>query len=158
MLKHDYCFWIHAFLTNRTQAVRIGSFLSSWRHVHGGVPQGTKLGITLFALTLNDLLRNWHLRTKYVDDTTVLEVIPRNSMSMLDEAVREIHEYCISHRMKLNPKKCKKMVVNFIANPSTVIRPTCTENQAVETVKTYKLLGVTIREDLKWNSHVDCHC
>ena len=24
------------------------------------------------------------------------------------------------------------------------------------TVKTYKLLGVTIREDLKWNSHVDC--
>ena len=24
------------------------------------------------------------------------------------------------------------------------------------TVKTHKLLGVTIREDLKWNSHVDC--
>ena len=58
--------------------------------------------------------------------------------------------------MKLNPKKCKEMVINFIANPSTVIRPTCTENQAVETVKTYKLLRVPIKEDLKWNSHVDC--
>ena len=32
-------------------------------------------------------------------------------------------------------------------------------NQVVETVKKYKLLGVTIREDLKWNSHVDyTHC
>ena len=29
-------------------------------------------------------------------------------------------------------------------------------NQVVETVKTYKLLGVTIREDLKWKLHVDC--
>ena len=104
--------------------------------------------------TLNDLLRDWHLRTKYVDDTTVLEVIPRNSLSMLDIVVRDIHEYCVSHKMKLNPKKCKEMVINFIANPSIVIRPTCTENQAVETVTTCKLLGVTIREDLKWNSHV----
>ena len=154
-IDQTLCFWIRAFLTNRTKAVRIGSSLSSWRHEHGGVPPGTILCITLFALTLNDLLRDWHLRTKYVDDTTVLEVIPRNSLSMLDIVVRDIHEYCISHKMRLNPKKCKEMVINFIANPSIVIRPTCTENQAVETVTTCKLLGVTIREDLKWNSHVD---
>ena len=39
-----------------------------------------------------------------------------------------------------------------MANPNTVLmRPVC-----IETVKTYKLLGVPIKEDLKWNSHVDC--
>ena len=44
-----------------------------------------------------------------------------------------------------------------MANPNTVMmRPICIGNQAVETVKTFKLLGVPIREDLKQNSHVDC--
>ena len=47
------------------------------------------------------------MRTKYVDDTTTLEIIPRNSFSMLDVVVREIHDYCIEHKMKVNPKKCK---------------------------------------------------
>ena len=37
-----------------------------------------------------------------------------------------------------------------MANPNTVLmRPICIGKQVVETVKTYKLLGVPIREDLK---------
>ena len=43
-----------------------------------------------------------------------------------------------------------------MANPYTVlVKPICIGNQVVETVKTYKLLRVTIKEDLKWNLHVD---
>ena len=34
----------------------------------------------------NDLLLDWNLRTKFVDDTTALEIIPRNSISLLDVA------------------------------------------------------------------------
>ena len=48
------------------------------------------------------------MRSKYVDDTTAIEIIPRNSISMLDLVVREIHDYCIEHKMKLNPKNAKK--------------------------------------------------
>ena len=69
-------FWVRSFLTNRVQAVRVGSSLSSWKQVNGGVPQGTKLGLTLFAVMINKLLRNWHMRSKYVDDTTAFEIIP----------------------------------------------------------------------------------
>ena len=72
-------FWIHSFLTNRTQEGRVGSSLSSWKQVNGGVPQGTKLGLIPFAVMVNKLLMNWHMRTKYVDDTTAFEIIPRNS-------------------------------------------------------------------------------
>ena len=58
--------------------------------------------------------------------------------------------------MKLNPKKCKEMVINsFMTNPNTVMRPICIGNQVVETVKTYKLLRETAKKDLKWNSHID---
>ena len=104
---------------------------------------------------INKLLSNWHMRTKYVDDTTAFEIIPRNSISMLDVVVREIHDYCIEHRMKLNPQKCKEMYVNFMKNSITAMRPITVGNQEVERVGTYKLLGVIIRDDLKWNTHVE---
>ena len=54
------------------------------------------------------------MRSKYVDDTTAIEIIPRNSISILDLVVREIHDYCIEHKMKLNKKKCKEMYIHFI--------------------------------------------
>ena len=65
LLQQQLCFlnvdqtlhvWIRAFLTNRTQAMRVGSSLSPWRHTYGGVPQGIKLGIALFAIMINRLL------------------------------------------------------------------------------------------------------
>ncbi len=60
--------WIAAFLTNRKQAVKIDGVLSHWKTVKGGVPQGTKLCIILFIVMTNNLLRDWNLRTKFVDD------------------------------------------------------------------------------------------
>ena len=74
---------IVALLSNRTQAVKIGSTISDWRVANGGIPQGTKLGVLLFTIMTNNLLRSWNLRIKFVDDTTVLEIILRNSISVL---------------------------------------------------------------------------
>ena len=84
------------------------------------------------------------MRTKYVDDTTTSQIIPRNSFSMLEVVVREIHDYCIEHKMKVNPKKCKEMYVNFMKNSITAMRPIRVGNQGVEWVGSYKLLGVII--------------
>ena len=61
--------WISAFLTGRWQAVRIGNSLSDWKSPRGGIPQRTKLSVILFAVRTNNLLREWHLRIKFVDDT-----------------------------------------------------------------------------------------
>ena len=105
--------------------MRVGSFLSSWKQVNGGIPQEIKLGLTLFAVMIKKLIRNWHMRSKYVDDTIAFDIIPRNSISILDLVVREIHDYCIEHKMKLNPKKCKEMYINFMTNSVTSLRPIC---------------------------------
>jgi hypothetical protein len=75
--------WINAFLSNRKQAVRIGGTLSDWKSPNGDIPQGTKLGVILFSIMTNKLISDWHLRTKFVDDTAALEIIPRNSMDNL---------------------------------------------------------------------------
>ena len=57
--------------------------------------------------------------------------------------------------MTLNPKKCKEMVVNFMGNANTIMRPLYIGNQRVERISSYKLLGVIINENLIWNCHVD---
>ena len=72
---------------------------------------------------INKLLRNWHMRSKYVVDTTAFEIITRNSIRILDLVVREIKDYCIEHKMKLNPKKCKEMYINFMKNSVTALPP-----------------------------------
>ncbi len=41
----------------------------------------------------NKLISDWHLRTKFVDDTAALEIIPRNSISYLNHTVDELHQF-----------------------------------------------------------------
>ena len=89
--------WIRAFLTERSQAVRIGDSLSDWKSPKGGIPQGTKLGVILFPVMTNNVLREWHLRIKVVDDTTVLEILPGNGISLLNVAVNDIHKTTTQH-------------------------------------------------------------
>ena len=64
--------WI--FLVDRSLAVMVGRTLSTWNTSRVGIPQGTKLGFVLFAVMTNSLSVHWHLRTKFVDDTSVVEI------------------------------------------------------------------------------------
>ena len=147
--------WIIAFLCNRTQAVRIESAISEWKTPKGGIPQGTKLGVILFTIMTNNLMRSWNLRIKFVDDTTSLEIIPRNSVSLLNFATNDIYAFSEDHRMKLNPSKCKETLINFMTNHNFVVNPIVIAGNLIERVKAYKLLGVNISNDQKWTHHVE---
>jgi hypothetical protein len=90
-----------------------------------------------------------------VDDTSALEIIPRNSISLLNFAVSDIYEFANEHNMKLNPKKCKEMLINFLHDPNFLLRPIQIGNNIIERVITYKSLGVILSSDLKWNPHIE---
>ena len=62
----------------------------------------------------NNLVKDWKTRVKYVDDLSVLEIIPRCSTSMLPFVARDICSYASSHGMKLNPSKCKELRIDFL--------------------------------------------
>ena len=79
--------WIGAFLTGRSQQVKIGSVLSNSVIPRCGIPQGTRLAPQLFAILVNNLVKDWKTRVKYVD---VLEIIPTCSTSMLPFVARDI--------------------------------------------------------------------
>ena len=101
-VNHALLSWIAALLTNWQQAVRIGGTSSDWKTLKGGVPQGTKPGVILFTVTTNKMLSDWRLSIKFVDDTSALEIIPRNSISLLNNAVSDINNSAVAHKKRRN--------------------------------------------------------
>ena len=127
----------------------------NWKVTKGGIPQGTKLGVLLFTIMTNNLLRSWNLRIKFVDDTTVLEIIPRNSISLLGFAANDIHRFSINHKMKLNPTECKEMTINFMTNHNLICSPIIISTNTIQRVSSYNYLLLINSSDISWNRHVE---
>ena len=95
------------------------------------------------------------MKYKRVDDTTVLELLLHNSISILKLAVRDTDNFFIEPKMKLNPLKSKEMLINFMKYPNNIIQAICIGNHQLEHVSTFKLLGVKIRHHLKLKDRID---
>ncbi|CAB3998779.1 RNA-directed DNA polymerase from mobile element jockey, partial [Paramuricea clavata] len=136
-------------------AVKINEFRSEWAYVNGGVPQGKKLGPILFLVMINDLkmksLNSFHW--KYVDDVTISEVIKETEESRLQTELNELQQWACENDMKLNGLKCKEMVVSFLRQ-SDNYTPLHINDQQLELVTSFKILGLTINNHLKWNDNV----
>ena len=103
---------------------------------------------------VNDLTTLQSDRWKYVDDLTISEVIPKHSQSKMQHELDYISNWCEGNYMKLNPKKCKELRVNFQRALPDLAQLTI-DGTPLETISSYKLLGLQIQNDLKWNEHVD---
>ena len=77
------------------------------------------------------------------------------STGLLNFVASDIHNFAIAHNMRLNPTKCKEMRINFLRNSNCLINPIIIGGNVIERVNTYKILGVIMDNDLKWNCHVD---
>lgn len=147
--------WVAAFLIGRTQRVCLDSSLSSTKMLNGGIPQGTRLGSILFAVMVDDLLRSWGPRVKFVDDLTVLEIVPRNSPSVMRYIANDIHSFAINNNMRLNAKKCKLLPVSFLHYDSSVWPPLFLAGAEIDSVESFKFLGIYISSDLSCTKHCD---
>ena len=122
---------------------------------HRWSTQGTKLGPILFLVRVNDLkthqnIDNW----KFVDVISVAEALSRDaipaSQSNLERtAIRTNYNW-----MKLNASKCKEMLTCFFRKRPK-IQPLCVKGKVLETVKSHKVLGLIIQDNLKWNKHIE---
>ena len=70
---------------------------------------------------VNALVSTWAPRAKFVDDLTVLVIVPRNSLSLLGYVIMDIQSYDCN--MRLDPAKCKEMSISFLMYDSCVWQP-----------------------------------
>ncbi len=148
--------WVCNFLSNRRQSVKIDNFQSEWGFVNAGVPQGTTLGPILFIIMINDLeltssnTNHW----KYVDDVTISENVNRNEISTLQSDLDSIETWSRNNNMKLNGIKCKEMIISFLRNEIAIPRLRIDE-LTLELVESFKALGLTINNKLKWQNNTE---
>ena len=155
-VPHCLVKWLHSYLTNRRQRVRLAGDLSSWTTLVGGMPQGSWLGPLSFIVLIDDLVAGLPIH-KYVDDTTLSEFLSSTSqVSNIDSHINTLLFWTSHNSMKINYSKTKEMLLGPLSKsivPSLVI-----DHNSIERVCGFKLLGVHISDDLSWNLHVDHIC
>ena len=142
------------FLRSRYQRVKLKSdCFSDFKPVPAGIPQGTRIGPWLFLAVINDLTSSnapspmW----KFADDTTVSETVP----TVLQDTVHDVLRWSNDNRFKLNSLKCKELRIDFRRKNNSDTVSLEANGNAFEIVKSAKILGITVRSDLKWIDHVD---
>uniref|UniRef100_A0A8C7XV90 Reverse transcriptase domain-containing protein n=1 Tax=Oryzias sinensis TaxID=183150 RepID=A0A8C7XV90_9TELE len=153
-LPTSTCLWILDFLTARPQRVRVGSHTSTALTLSTGSPQGCVLSPLLYTLYTQDCTSTHPSNTiiKFADDTTVVGLISGNDESAYQDEVERLCVWCEKNNLILNTTKTKEMVVDYRRN-KTVIQPLSIGGDCVERVAAFKLLGVTIEQDLTWGAN-----
>ncbi|CAB3995382.1 RNA-directed DNA polymerase from mobile element jockey [Paramuricea clavata] len=149
--------WVKCFLTERTQHVNLHGVISSSAPCPAGVPQGSVISPTLFNIHINDLentlTNNFTNTHKYADDCTLDEVVANGALSNMQESTNQVMNWANDNKMVVNPKKTKDMWISF-SQSSPEPPPIQTDGIEIERVNSFKLLGVWVQNDLKWNTHV----
>ncbi len=150
------CQWINSFLTDRQQLVRLGKYTSSTCTISTGAPQGCVLSPLLCSLYTNDCTsKDPSVKLlKFADDTTLIGLIQDGDESAYRQEVKELAVWCSLNNLELNTLKTVEMIVDFSRNPPAL--PSLTiMNSTVTAVESFRFLGTTISQDLKWDNHID---
>ena len=172
--------WMKNYLSGRSQAVYIDGSLSSFLPVDIGVPQGSILGPLCYILFTNDLPEtvlktnshvHWTELTThcaecgglccFADDSTysVSSQDQDHLKQKLNEKYTVMANYLGNNRLKLNDDKTHLLIMTTkqkqrILNIDIQIN---TPNEEIRPIKSEKLLGIYIQDDLKWSEYIQNH-
>ena len=148
--------WLCAFLSDRSQRVRLGQELSDWVSLKGSVPQGSWLGPLLFIVLIDDLHPPCIMH-KYMDDTTFTVKVQKGSSGAMQTHVNQAVSLSTTNKMIPNVDKTKDMVISFHKQPIDIL-PICIEGIEIEPVKSVKLLGIIVTDKITWNENTTYIC
>ncbi len=91
---------------------------------------------------------------KFMDDTTVIGLIKDGDDSAYRQEVEQLAVWCSLKNMELNTLKTVEMIVDFRKNPPA-LPPLTIMDSTVAAVESFRFLGTTISQDLKWDYNID---
>ena len=106
---------------------------------------------------INDLTTSYSDPWKFVDDTTISEILKKDRCSTIQLAVDEVQNWTETNLAELNEDKCKELRIDFSrnSNRSNMLAPITVNGKELEIVSHAKILGLTVSSDLKWTVHVE---
>ena len=160
--------WTDSFLCNRKQRVVVNRAKSQWAPVLSGVPQGTVLSPLLFSLYINDIMVGIESEIHLLADDCVCycQIDSAEDTSKLQKAIDQLGKWAGKWGMRFQPMKCNIMQlirkwinkINAVYSLEGTVLENVLEGTVLENVDNIKYLGVTISNDLKWNTHVSNVC
>ncbi|KAK3570325.1 hypothetical protein QTP86_017161 [Hemibagrus guttatus] len=94
------------------------------------------------------------LLLKFTDDTTVIGLIQHSDESAYRQEIEQLAAWCNLNNLELHTLKTVEMIVDFRRN-TPALPPLTIMNSTVPTVESFRFLGTTISQDLKWDTHID---
>ena len=149
-IPHFLLHWFVSYLTGRQQRVRTSQSLSFWKELKGAMPQGSWLGPLSFLVLINDLSTGCPVH-KYVDDTTLIESLPKQAKTEMSTFLSNLLSWENENNMKINTTKTKEMILGPLARSNLPFLSTPTGT--TERVTSFKLLGLQIDSSLSWANH-----
>ena len=150
--------WFSVYLSKRRQCTIVNGYKSEFKTVNFGVPQGSTLGPTLFIIYVNDLFNHPGLDDSkilmYADDTVVFTAgsDPHVTLAESQRQFDSIITWCELNKLTINENKTKTTIFDSkITNFSETV---LFKGKPLESVRTYKYLGVDICADLNMDSFV----
>ena len=148
--------WITDFLTDRTQTVVLEGEMSNKVPVTSGVPQGTVLGPILFLIYINDLpnyLQHSTLRL-FADDSIIYKEIKNtNDCYKLQSDLEAAAKWEQDWLMHFHPDKCN--IISITKKRNSLQFDYKLHSHILEKVNQAKYLGVTLQNNLKWDTHIN---
>ncbi len=147
--------WMHGFLCQREQRVKINNEVSDWLTLKGGVPQGSWLAPLCFVIYISDISIDGSLKVhKYIDDITITETISSSLHTNLQESFDTIQKWSTENSMTVNAKKTKEMLISFKQDKLNTPPLVC-GNSTLQVVDSYKILGITVSSNMTWKEHIE---
>lgn len=155
-IRGDLLRWFASYVENRTQAVVINNYVSSWISIPSGVPQGSLLGPLLFVVFVNDIsscFRSAQLLC-FADDMKIFAKISSINDAMLLQAdLIRLEVYCQQNCLDLNPTKCS--VMTFTRKRCPVTFNYELKAQTLSRVNSVRDLGVLHDSRLLFDEHIN---
>ena len=116
------------------------------------------MGPGLFLYYINDLPAKLHSFVRlFADDTIAYLVIEcPNDANLLQEDFNTLAEWEQQWRVKFHPSKCTKLKVTNKRNPIQVNYQL--HGHIVASVSSAKYLGITVTDDLRWDTNIQSIC